>query len=176
MVRIQRQLGFRKRLVVDFRFVPTKHDKGIRRAGGLCLLWSDELEVELQYFSDSHIDVVIGAVSDSSRWRFTGLYGQPKVENRYLSWSLLRTLSLQGDLPWVVGGDFNKNTSREDKEGRVLHNLKKKEGLTNALDVTSQDSFRRNTILSALGPPALTVLFPAAQEQLPSRSPILGLL
>ncbi|KAL6136345.1 hypothetical protein ACLB2K_061641 [Fragaria x ananassa] len=42
--------------------------------------------------------------------------------------------------------------------------------------VTSQDPFRRNTILSALGPPALTVLFPAAQEQLPSRSHILGLL
>ncbi|KAL6143630.1 hypothetical protein ACLB2K_054325 [Fragaria x ananassa] len=42
--------------------------------------------------------------------------------------------------------------------------------------VPSQDPFRRNTILSALGPPALTVLFPAAQEQLPSRSPILGLL
>ncbi|KAL6212946.1 hypothetical protein ACLB2K_018161 [Fragaria x ananassa] len=42
--------------------------------------------------------------------------------------------------------------------------------------VTSQDPFHRNTILSALGPPALTVLFPAAQEQLPSRSPILGLL
>ncbi|KAL6124894.1 hypothetical protein ACLB2K_077402 [Fragaria x ananassa] len=42
--------------------------------------------------------------------------------------------------------------------------------------VTSQDPFRRNTILSALGPPTLTVLFPAAQEQLPSRSPILGLL
>ncbi|KAL6125184.1 hypothetical protein ACLB2K_073243 [Fragaria x ananassa] len=35
--------------------------------------------------------------------------------------------------------------------------------------VTSQDPLRRNTILSALGPSALTVLFPAAQEQLPSR-------
>ncbi|KAL6137553.1 hypothetical protein ACLB2K_062845 [Fragaria x ananassa] len=34
--------------------------------------------------------------------------------------------------------------------------------------VTSQDTFRCNTILSALGPPALTVLFPAAQEQLPT--------
>ncbi|KAL6219419.1 hypothetical protein ACLB2K_007178 [Fragaria x ananassa] len=42
--------------------------------------------------------------------------------------------------------------------------------------VTSQDPFRRNTILSAVGPSALTVLFPIAQEQLPSRSPILGLL
>ncbi|KAL6125449.1 hypothetical protein ACLB2K_073507 [Fragaria x ananassa] len=42
--------------------------------------------------------------------------------------------------------------------------------------VTSLDPFLRNTILSALAPPALTVLFPAAQEQLPSRPPILGLL
>ncbi|KAL6137554.1 hypothetical protein ACLB2K_062846 [Fragaria x ananassa] len=41
--------------------------------------------------------------------------------------------------------------------------------------VTSQYPLCRNTILSALGPPALTVLFPAAQEQLPNRSPILGL-
>ncbi|KAL6125185.1 hypothetical protein ACLB2K_073244 [Fragaria x ananassa] len=36
--------------------------------------------------------------------------------------------------------------------------------------VTSQDPLRRNTILSALGPSALTVLFPAAQEQLPRPS------
>ncbi|KAL6189155.1 hypothetical protein ACLB2K_040545 [Fragaria x ananassa] len=35
---------------------------------------------------------------------------------------------------------------------------------------TSQDPFRRNTILSALGPPALTVLFPAVREQIPSRN------
>ncbi|KAI5328918.1 hypothetical protein L3X38_028315 [Prunus dulcis] len=43
--------------------------------------------------------------------------------------------------------------------------------------VTSRDRLRHSTILSALGPlSALTVLFLGAHEQLPSRSPILGLL
>lgn len=35
MVRVRRQLGFKKSFAVDCRFVPTKHDKGIRRAGGV---------------------------------------------------------------------------------------------------------------------------------------------
>ncbi|KAL6219594.1 hypothetical protein ACLB2K_007353 [Fragaria x ananassa] len=101
MVGIQRCIAFKKSFGVDCKFVPTKHDKGIRRAGGLCLLWKEEVEVEVQSYSESNIDVVIGAATDPNRWRFTGLYGQPKVENRHLSWSLLRTLSLHGNLPWV---------------------------------------------------------------------------
>ncbi|CAL9016672.1 unnamed protein product, partial [Prunus brigantina] len=43
--------------------------------------------------------------------------------------------------------------------------------------VTSQDRLRRSTILSVLGPfSVLTVLFLGTHKQLPSGSPILGLL
>ncbi|KAL6176889.1 hypothetical protein ACLB2K_053521 [Fragaria x ananassa] len=59
--------------------------------------------------------------------------------------------------------------------GQVLETLLKDDFISQSR-INSEDPFRRNTILSALGPPALTVLFPAAQEQLPRRSPILGLL
>ncbi|KAI5328624.1 hypothetical protein L3X38_028021 [Prunus dulcis] len=50
-------------------------------------------------------------------------------------------------------------------------------GLALSSVVTSRDRLRRSTILSVLGPPlAITVLFLGAHEQLPSGSPILGLL
>ncbi|XP_024196188.1 uncharacterized protein LOC112199393 [Rosa chinensis] len=134
MVEVRQQLGWKFCFSVDCRFVPRRKTKGVSRAGGLCLLWDEDVAVEVQSSSDSHIDVVVGESSDPKRWRFTGFYGQPKVENRHLSWTLLRTLRLHGNLPWVIGGDLNEIMSTADKEGGVVRHIRQILGLVEALD------------------------------------------
>ncbi|XP_027086694.1 uncharacterized protein [Coffea arabica] len=74
--------------------------------GGLALLWRKDIDISLNRFSSSFIDVTVR--TDGSPWRLTGFYGHPEAAKRKLSWDLLRTLSGQSTLPWVCMGDFNE--------------------------------------------------------------------
>ncbi|OMO64624.1 reverse transcriptase [Corchorus capsularis] len=56
----------------------------------------------------------------ASVWRFTGFYGQPVATRRHESWSLLRNLHSQCDLPWLCVGDYNEILSSEEKIGGAL--------------------------------------------------------
>ncbi|KAK3211113.1 hypothetical protein Dsin_015819 [Dipteronia sinensis] len=60
------KLGFIGKLVVDC----------IGKAGGLCLYWSNEVNVGPLSYSHAHIDVRIRRINKQS-WRFTGFYGDP---------------------------------------------------------------------------------------------------
>lgn len=55
--------------------------------------------------------------------RLTGFYGEPKWEDRSLTWNY--NLYLQASLPWVVIGDFNEILYSHEKEGgaAVQHDL-----------------------------------------------------
>ena len=51
------------------------------RSGGLVLLWRKEITVEIQSYSDRHIDAIV--TEDSGfKWRITGFYGNPEVHGR----------------------------------------------------------------------------------------------
>ena len=61
--------------------------------GGLALLWSKEIEVNLKSYDKLHIDVEIWySGSQRAAWRFTGFYGESRSELRYRSWDLLKLL------------------------------------------------------------------------------------
>lgn len=62
--RLQRRLGFANGVWVD--------PKG--RAGGLALLWKDDMEINLRSMSNRCIDVSIRH-SSGEHWRFTDIYG-----------------------------------------------------------------------------------------------------
>ena len=42
------------------------------RSGGLALLWKKELKVDIQSFSDSHIDAIVDQGVIGKQWRITG--------------------------------------------------------------------------------------------------------
>lgn len=88
--------------------------------GGLALLWNKSLSVDLQSYSQNHIDVEVFCPVAKVRWRFTGFYGFPEQSRRYQSWDLLRSLNHHRDLPWIVGGDFNEILENSEKEGGNL--------------------------------------------------------
>ncbi|KAL5773786.1 hypothetical protein ACOSQ2_013710 [Xanthoceras sorbifolium] len=106
--RLRVLFGFSGKLVID----------RVGHSGGLCLLWSDSVEVDLITFPCHHIDTKIKSPGGFI-WRFTGFYGYLEGSQRQHSWTLLRRLQHQLTLPWLCGGDFNEILSSSEKEGGV---------------------------------------------------------
>lgn len=86
--------------------------------GDLCLAWKPDFLVTLLRFSSNFVDVKIGDSSDGNAWRFTSFYESLFVHNKTNLWEELKMLKQQGDLPWLVCGDFNE----------ILYNLVKQKG------------------------------------------------
>ena len=84
-------------------------------SGGVGLFWSDEVTVNLQNYSSSHIDVSVKQVVKS--WRFTRFYGELRAENRHHSWRFLRTLHAIKHEAWICIGDFNETLLAEEHFG-----------------------------------------------------------
>jgi hypothetical protein len=55
--------------------------------------------------------------SDMKIWRLTGIYGEPRWEDKYKTWDKLRQLKQINNLPWIVIGDFNEILFSHKKEG-----------------------------------------------------------
>ncbi|XP_024171719.1 uncharacterized protein LOC112177688 [Rosa chinensis] len=88
------------------------------QSGGLALFWSDGIDVRFQSKSHHHIDVEVWERDGSGiAWRLSGFYGHPTTSERHRTWTLLRELSTQSALPWIVVGDFNEVLHVAEKAG-----------------------------------------------------------
>ncbi|PRQ29704.1 putative endonuclease/exonuclease/phosphatase [Rosa chinensis] len=99
------------------------HAEGVMSAGlagGLGLFWYDDMKVQIRQPSTARfIDIVVEEGGGLMRWRFTGFYGNPEAAARHESWDILRALSDDDSLPWVVLGDFNEILLASEKlDGR----------------------------------------------------------
>jgi hypothetical protein len=86
------------------------------RSGGVILLWKKEVVVEQVFSAPKYIDVYIKE-SPEKTWRLTGIYGEPRWEDKYKTWDKLRELKTVSNLPWVILGDFNEILYTHEKEG-----------------------------------------------------------
>jgi hypothetical protein len=107
MERVRSQLGFEYMLVVDC----------VGRSGGLALLWSTEVEVEIQNYSYRHINAKVCSTQSNFVWKLTGFYGHPEAHKRIEAWQLLRFLARMDPSPWICLGDFNEILSLDEKFG-----------------------------------------------------------
>ncbi|KAH1074512.1 hypothetical protein J1N35_026840 [Gossypium stocksii] len=88
--------------------------------GGLSLGRKGNSLVSLKSFSSYHIDVEIHDQECGEVWRLTGFYKNLEERCREGSWELLKHLSHDQIIPWVVVEDFNEITnSFEKKSGRL---------------------------------------------------------
>ena len=69
------------------------------RSGGLAMLWSRDIKVEIQSYSGSYIDAFVTDPESAFQWRITGFYGNPKTHQRKESWDLLKSLSQSINCP-----------------------------------------------------------------------------
>ena len=104
--------GLRRKLKMDFKEVVQSDG----RSGGLLLLWKKVVVVSLRYKTKNYIDVFVGN-SQQDVWRFTGLYGEPRWQDKHLTWQCLRDLDAAINLPWLVMGDINEILYPFEKEG-----------------------------------------------------------
>ncbi|CAA0817977.1 Unknown protein [Striga hermonthica] len=91
------------------------------KSGGLMLLWSDNWEVEIISYSAAHIHAHIKDHNNKC-WRFTGVYGQPRMENRHHTWELIKRLQPLSNLPWLCGGDFSETILLSEQKGGSFRN------------------------------------------------------
>lgn len=96
--KFQRAVGFGGVMVVE--------PQGRSGAGGIALLWRNKDDVLLRSYSKSHIDIEVHW-KKSSPFRLTGIYGKPDRSKRSETWQLIRNLSVNNILPWVLVGDMN---------------------------------------------------------------------
>ncbi|XVF60967.1 hypothetical protein PTKIN_Ptkin08bG0090100 [Pterospermum kingtungense] len=89
----------------------------VGKRGGLALLWNKDVDLRISSYSNNHVDVVIHNQDDGSKWRNTGVYGVPETARRQVTWSLLRTLAEENNLPWLCMLDFKEILSQDEKMG-----------------------------------------------------------
>ncbi|KAK3211937.1 hypothetical protein Dsin_016643 [Dipteronia sinensis] len=103
MESVRAKLGFFGKLVVNAE----------GRKYGLCLFWTEEIDVSLLSYSKFHIDVQVRTQ------RLTGFYGHPEPAQRHHAWTLLRRLYGIYSLPWLCAGDFNEILEDTEKQGGI---------------------------------------------------------
>jgi hypothetical protein len=86
------------------------------RSGVVILLWKREVVIEQIFPAPKYIHV---RVIESPRkiWRLTGIYGEPKWEDKFKTWDKIRELHQNSNLPWAIIDDFNEILFSHEKEG-----------------------------------------------------------
>ena len=80
--------------------------------GGLALLWNSPLNISLQSFSISHIDVFVESSPSQLGWFFTGFYGHPRqkdVVSLGNYWSVLVKVGLLHGFVGVILMRYSSN-------------------------------------------------------------------
>ncbi|KAB1671553.1 hypothetical protein [Gossypium barbadense] len=86
------------------------------KSGGLVMMWKESNKVEVQTYSNNHINSIIKLENDNLI-RFTGFYGNAKPNKRQCSWNMLRRVGQSVTEKWIIGGDFNAILDNAEKEG-----------------------------------------------------------
>ena len=81
------------------------------------MLWKENVKLDVQTFSMSHIDAWVDGGSGVGWWHLTGFYVHLETGRRPESWAKLKHLHTTSSLPWLVIGDFNKLMGMSEKEG-----------------------------------------------------------
>ena len=105
----------------------------VGRSGGLVMLWSRDIKVEIQGYSRNHIDTVVTDLDSNFKWHITGFYRNSETHCRKESWDLLRSLNQKYQFPWLCFGDFNEMVSVEEKFGGVQRSQRQMGDFRNAI-------------------------------------------
>lgn len=85
--------------------------------GGLALLWGKGVfDVYRELFQKSYPFSCWVPETEQPPWLFTGIYGHPETQNKYLTWELMKSLrNTIGSCQWLICGDFNEVVDHNEK-------------------------------------------------------------
>lgn len=87
-------------------------------AGGLCLIWKNNINIKIEDFAYNHINATITNPYDNTSWILTCFYGSPYKNRKLDSWNIIKTMALIVDKPWTIIGDLNVVLHEEEKKSR----------------------------------------------------------
>ncbi|KAK9016677.1 hypothetical protein V6N11_079172 [Hibiscus sabdariffa] len=90
-------------------------------AGSIWVLWRDSINVDVLAVSNQYIHCFCSVPGEAVVFFATFIYASPDACMRRGLWSQLEALRLEGDTPWVLGGDLNVIHSPLERQGRVRH-------------------------------------------------------
>ena len=125
MEKVKFKLGFSNGLIIPSQ----------GKSGGLALLWSKDIKLEIKSYSQHHIDAIIIEHDRNFTWRFIGFYEHPESHLRKHSWKLLSYLNSQFSLPWFCCGNFNEILSLSEKSGGPCRTQRQMEGFWDTVNV-----------------------------------------
>ncbi|XP_075674808.1 uncharacterized protein LOC142643997 [Castanea sativa] len=102
---VKRRVGFNENVVIEA--------KG--RAGGLCLMWRNNVQIEVVEFNKYMIAVKI--LDPGGDWYLVGFYGPPYAAKKRKAWENLCALLETFQEPWICFGDVNIFLDSEEKDG-----------------------------------------------------------
>ncbi|CAH9077985.1 unnamed protein product [Cuscuta europaea] len=103
------------------------------RGGGLALGWNDEVQVKVITANSNIIDCEVKFLAEDNAWWLTCYYAYPETCRRRATWEMLRNLSDNSLIPWMVMGDFNDILYESEKKGRIPHALWRMRGFREAI-------------------------------------------
>ena len=86
--------------------------------GGLAMLWTDRMKMQLNTFSRNHIDAMVLDKDSGKEFRLTGFYGNVEIHRRKESWALLKHLRHSSSSSWLCVGDFNEALDSSEVQGQ----------------------------------------------------------
>lgn len=91
--------------------------ESVGKSEGLVLFWEDGCDVEIQNYSNRHINATIHNHQLQVDWKFTSFYGHPDVTRRIEARNLLKALTPLSLVPWMCIGDVNEILTVSEKVG-----------------------------------------------------------
>jgi hypothetical protein len=104
------------------------------RSGGICILWNNDLNINILGQSKYHVDVSVEGISEST-WRLTAVYGEAQTSLRHQTWDTLQNICGTSSLPWLCIGDFNEVLHAGEHEGVGHRTLTQMQGFRDTVDI-----------------------------------------
>ena len=103
-------------------------------SGGLGFWWND-INVKVISYSAHHVMVEVCDGNDRPSWATMGIYGWPELENKHLTWQLMRSIKEATSLPIIFFGDFNEILHGSEKDGGAIRRERYINALREVVDV-----------------------------------------
>ncbi|XP_058751474.1 uncharacterized protein LOC131624535 [Vicia villosa] len=117
MQRIGSKVGFNNIFSIDCR------GSGRGRVGGLCLLWVEELNIQIVSHSPNHIGGLCREGEEDNPWALVGIYGFPEEHLKRHTWQLVQKVCNDLGELLIMFGDFNDILLDIEKVGENCRTL-----------------------------------------------------
>ena len=104
-------------LLTQLGFVDIVYINPIRKVGGLCFAWKNDLDIEPLSSNNNLINVIIFSNPPNTPWMLSLVYGPPYFSLKANFRNNLETTINSFGGAWVGIGNFNRILSQSEKQG-----------------------------------------------------------